>query len=306
MLIVMVTIDKTICEENPCSSSPTQFFSPPLNGSISSSSGCIPVPVNAVPTANGLGWSCVDGTVGTYGLKKYNLPCSAYSFSSTLGNAAACAPYASPGLSEGYNTFGWCVSCQITGTCPGAWGQVDLGQVGNVAGVYVSGRSGFCNLPLTLSAKSSMDGIVWNDVDGGNIFSTGMAVDHRCAFATNSYMVQKPLVTIRFAAPLMARYIRVYPLTRVGYPIWNTYGAYYPWWMCMQFEPLAVSDASSNLVVMYPFTNAATVAQGYGYLPNPTLSGPTYWTNSLGGTLTVILNHTKTRLTLVVFEKQVV
>ena len=293
IIMMMLRVDETVgVVENPCSSSPTQFFSPPLNGSTTTSgSSCIPVPVNAAPTANGLGWSCVDGTVGTYGLKKYNLPCSAYSFSSTLGNAAPCSPYASAGLSEGYSTFGWCVNCQTAGNCPGAWAQVDLGLVGNVAGVYVSGRSGFCNFPLTLSVKSSLDGVTWDDVDGGNIFSTGMVVDYRCGLAASSYMVQKPLSTIRFAAPLMARYLRVYPLTRTGYPVWNTYGAYYVWWMCMQFEPLAVSDASSNLVVAYPFASPSALAQGYGSLPS-VLSGlfsdGSQWTNALGGGLQLV------------------
>lgn len=273
---------------NPCSASPNTFFNPLQQQGGSST--CVPVPTNAAPTADGLGWACVDGTVGTYGLRKYNLPCTSYSFSSTLGNAAPCAPYASPGLSEGYTTYGWCVSCQINGNCPGAWAQVDLGLVGSVAGVYVSGRAGFCNFPLTLSAKSSMDGVTWTDVDGGNVFSTGMTADTRCVFAGSSYVLQKPLVTIRFAAPLMARYLRVYPLTHAGFGVWNTYGAYAAWWMCMQFEPLAVSPDSSNLVVMYPFNSAATLAQGYGYLPSSssTLSGPftdSSWTGSLGGGL---------------------
>jgi hypothetical protein len=250
---------------------------------------CIPLPSSdATPAYNGLGWTCVDGTVGTYGLKKYNLPCSAYTFSSTLNNAPPCSPYASAGLSEGYNTFGWCVSCQIAGNCPGAWAQADLGLVGNVAGVYVAGRSGFCNFPLTLQFKSSVDGITWEDVDCGYIFPTGITIDSRCSRGAHTYMIQKPLSTIRFAAPLLARYIRVYPLTSTGFPTWNTYGAYSPWWMCMQFEPLGVSDVSSNLVVMYPFANAATLAQGYGYLPT-VLTGPPFttssWTSALGGGL---------------------
>ena len=248
--------------------------------------GCIPVPVNAVPTANGLAWRCVDGTVGTYGLRKYNLPCSAYTFSSTLNNVAPCSPYASAGISEGYNTFGWCVSCQITGNCPGAWAQVDLGFVSNVAGVYVSGRSGFCNFPLTLSVKRSMDGVLWNDVDGGNVFSTGLTLDSRCSVGQSSYMLQKPLSTVRFAVPVMARYIRVYPLTHNGSPALGSYVAYYAWWMCMQFEPLAVSEASSNLVVMYPFSSKSTLAQGFGSIPS-VLSGAenASWTSALGGGL---------------------
>jgi hypothetical protein len=269
----------------PCSDRPNTFFSPAFNGSTG---GCMPVPVNAAPTADGLAWACVDGSVGTYGLRKYNLPCTAYSFSSTLGNAAPCSPYASAGLSEGYNTYGWCVSCQIAGNCPGAWAQVDLGLVGSVAGLYVSGRSGFCNFPLTLKAKSSMDGVVWDDVDGGNVFATGMTRDHRCAFGHNTYMIQKPLSIIRFSAPHMARYLRVYPLTHSGSPVWNMYGAYM-WWMCMQFEPLAVSDASSNLVVAYPFSSLATLAQGFGAMPSvlsgSALSQPSAWTSALGGGL---------------------
>lgn len=267
---------------NPCcNDTRNTFFMPSFH-----TSACVPVPVNAVRSAEGLAWSCVDGTVGTYGLRKYNLPCSSYSFSSTLGNAAPCSPYASASLSEGYTSFGWCVSCQIAGNCPGAWAQADLGLVGNVAGVYVSGRSGFCNFPVTVRAKSSVDGIVWTDVDGGTIFSTGMTRDHRCIMRGGSYMIQKPLSIIRFASPLMARYIRVYPLTRSGYDVWNTFGAYHAWWMCMQFEPLAVSDASSNLVVAYPFASASTLAQGFGSVPT-TLTGTesASWTNALGGGL---------------------
>ena len=270
----------------PCSDRPNTFFSPAFNGSTG---GCMPVPVNAAPTADGLAWACVDGSVGTYGLRKYNLPCTAYSFSSTLGNAAVCSPYASAGLSEGYTTLGWCVSCQIAGNCPGAWAQVDLGLVGSVAGLYVSGRSGFCNFPRTLKAKSSMDGVVWDDVDGGNVFATGMTHDHRCGAGHGSYMIQKPLSIIRFSAPLMARYLRVYPLTHSGFPVWNMYGAYFAWWMCMQFEPLAVSDASSNLVVAYPFSSPATLAQGFGANPSvlsgSSLTQPSAWTSAMGGGL---------------------
>ena len=278
--ILAMLMASTYC--NPlCNDGGNTFFMPSLNGSA-----CVPVPINAVRSADGLGWSCVDGTAGTYGLRKYNLPCSSYSFSSTLGNAAPCSPYASAGLSEGYTSFGWCVSCQIAGNCPGAWAQADLGLVGSVAGVYVSGRSGFCNFPVTVRAKSSVDGIVWTDVDGGAIFSTGMTRDHRCVMRGDTYMLHKPLSIIRFASPLMARYLRVYPLTRSGYDVWNTFGAYHEWWMCMQFEPLAVSDAPSNLVVVYPFASASTLARGFGSVPT-TLTGTVSasWTNALGGGL---------------------
>lgn len=286
-LIMMKILPQTMTTSctpsiNPCCNDPRNtFFMPSFNASV-----CVPVPMNAVLMTHRLGWSCVEGTVGRYGLRKYNLPCTSYSFSSTLGNAAPCAPYASASLSEGYTSFGWCVSCQIAGNCPGAWAQADLGLVGNIAGVYVSGRSGFCNFPLTLTAKSSMDGIVWTDVDGGNVFSTGMTRDHRCVMRGGSYMIQKPLSIIRFAEPLMARYIRVYPLTGTGYDVWNTFGAYHPWWMCMQFEPLAVSDAWSNVVVAYPFASASTLAQGFGTVPT-TLIGTSNaaWTNALGGGL---------------------
>ncbi len=99
-----------------CSDRPNTFLSPLLNGSVGSE--CMNVPVNAQPSSDGLSWSCVDGTVGAYGLKKYNLPCTSYSYSSALGNAQPCDPYASGGLSGDYNTFGWCVSCQIAGNCP--------------------------------------------------------------------------------------------------------------------------------------------------------------------------------------------
>ena len=54
----------------------------------------------------------------------------------------------------------------------------------------------------------------------------------------------------------------------------------------MTFEPLAVSDVSSNLAVMYPFSSAASLSQGFGSIPS-TLSGTSasMWTSYLGGGL---------------------
>ena len=55
----------------------------------------------------------------------------------------------------------------------------------------------------------------------------------------------------------------------------------------MQFEPLAVSEAQSNLVVMYPFSNTATLAQGFGSLSTYSLIGTqnAAWTSAYGGGL---------------------
>lgn len=154
LLICCLDIDAQPCTGNT-------FYMPPLNGNASTGPSCVPLPKNALPISTGMAWKCADGTVGTYAMRKYNLPCSAYSFSSSLLSSPTCGQYAAATLSEGYANAGWCVSCLAPGNCPGAWAQVDLGLAGNTAGLYVAGRQTFCNYPLTLTVQYSLDGVTW-------------------------------------------------------------------------------------------------------------------------------------------------
>ena len=253
----------------PCT--PSTFYMPPLNSTPGASS-CQPVPLNAIPTASGLAWQCLDGTVGSYGMRKYNLPCSAYSFSGTWTSSLPCGQYASATLSEGYTNYGWCVSCQTPGNCPGAWAQVDLGLVGNVAGLMVSGRNFFCNYPLTILVQYSVDSLSWTYVDDGYVFSTGLTSDANCVQGQATYNIQRPLSTLTFQQPIMARYLRVFPLAHTGMNT-NLYS-------CMTFEPLAVSEAGSTLLLMYPFTGPTNFLQNMGWLGSPyNLNGPGTWSN---------------------------
>jgi len=249
------------------------FYLQSLN-STPSASPCQTVPPNSAPSPSGLAWQCVDGTVGTYGMQKYNLPCSAYTFSGTWTSTSPCGQYASATLSEGYTNYGWCVNCPSPGSC---WAQVDLGLVGNVAGVMVAGRNYFCNYPLTVMVQYSLDAVSWAAVDGGYVFSTGLTPDAGCARNDFTYNIQRPLAVIPFSEPILARYLRVYPLAHSGMNS-NLY-------TCMTFEPLAVSEVASSLLLMYPFTSAGTLAQNMGAL------GPAFnlvgsggsWVQALGG-----------------------
>ena len=248
------------CKSDLCSGN--TFFMPSLNGSAHRGV-CVPVPQNAVPVRSGMRWKCGDGTIGTHSMRKYNLPCTAYSFSSSLLSSPICGPNAAATLSEGYTNIGWCVSCQVPGNCPGAWAQVDLGLEGNAAGLYVAGRQSFCNYPLTLTVQHSLDGMNWTNVDNGFVFSTGLQPNGRCAQGFDDYSLIRPLSIISFSQPIITRYLRVFPLTHAGL---NSEFHRLSATRCMTFEPLTISDSASSLLVAYTFTNQANWAQNWGSL----------------------------------------
>ena len=275
-VFLIIIIGYPLAQAQTCTGN--TFYLPSLN-STPTANFCQTVPVNAAPTSSGIAWQCLDGTVGTYGMRKYNLPCSAYTFSSTLTSMSSCGQYASSVLAEGYTNYGWCVSCQTPGNCPGAWAQVDLGLEGNVAGLMVAGRNYMCNYPLTILVQYSLDAVSWTYVDNGYVFSTGLTSDTGCSTNSFTYNIQRPLSIIPFSQPIIARYLKVYPLAHTGTNN-NLYS-------CMTFEPLAVSEAPTRLLLMFPFTNNYT--QNLGWLgPQFNLHGPGVWTpafNNVAGLL---------------------
>ena len=166
---------------------------------------CLPVPPNAYSAANSKTWSCADGSVGTYGIRRIERACSNYTFSSSLNNNPPCSAFASGSPHEGTNNpsatagnVGWCVSCSVAGNCPGAWSILDLGEATNLAGLRVAGRSGACNYPTSFNAAYSLDGVTWTDVDGGNIFYVSFTRSVACNQGWEDFLMYKPMRNVFF------------------------------------------------------------------------------------------------------------
>jgi hypothetical protein len=239
-----------------------------------SESLCLPVPPNAISPANSKTWSCGDGSIGTYGLRRIETSCSNYTFSNTLNDNPPCSAFASGGPHEGTNNpsatsgnAGWCVSCRIPGNCPGAWATLDLGEAINLAGLRVSGRSGACNYPTSFQVLYSLNGINWNNVDDGYVFNVDFARSTACNNGWEDFLMYKPMKNVVFGNVITTRYIKVYPLTHNGQNRPDgAYASYKGWFMCMTFEALGISEMQSSIVLMYPFTSQINLGQAFGSL----------------------------------------
>eukprot|EP00961_Rhodomonas_salina_P181406 2448652-Rhodomonas_salina.1 len=96
------------------------------------------------------------------------------------------------------------VSAWVSGAlAAGEWMQLDIGEPALVTGVATKGRYEFDQWVTSFKFKYSVDLAAWIDVDGA------------ANFAGNSN--RNTEVSIPFAAPVQARYVRLYPQAWSGY-----------------------------------------------------------------------------------------
>jgi hypothetical protein len=92
----------------------------------------------------------------------------------------------------------------------GEWYQIDTGKSSSIAGIVTKGRVHVPDVVWspqyvkTYKVKSSTDGTTWVDVEGGKSYTGNTDSDTP--------------VTVTFAAPVSARYIRIYPQTWTYHP----------------------------------------------------------------------------------------
>ena len=99
------------------------------------------------------------------------------------------------------DSYTWCSGNPAIGE----WYQLDDGVVGKIAGVAIKGRLDENQWVTTFKVMSKdVDG-VWTDVEAGKVYMG------------NTESVRDTQVNVFFAAPVDARYIRIYPQTWYGW-----------------------------------------------------------------------------------------
>ena len=85
----------------------------------------------------------------------------------------------------------------------GEWYQLDNSVVGKIAGVAIKGRKDYDQWVTTFKVKSKGATGTWIDVEAGKVYTGNTDRDTQ--------------VDVSFAAPVDARYIRIYPQTWNGH-----------------------------------------------------------------------------------------
>eukprot|EP00961_Rhodomonas_salina_P091646 1233759-Rhodomonas_salina.1 len=124
----------------------------------------------------------------------YDVPYSGHTYSSSLNNADVGTDYTAARLDS---PTSW-VSASYPGTTD-EWLQMDLEQPVHVAGVATKGRGDSDRWTTSFTVQSSLNLVDWTPVDNAFVFAGNFDRD--------------TLVENYFSRPILARYIRIHPLT---------------------------------------------------------------------------------------------